>query len=67
MDPARAGVVLARYAGIEEKAGQLAADEDGGPRQLVVSSDFYSVYTSAGKRQTAWSTSATPIRRTRSR
>ena len=50
MDPASAGVVLARHAGIEEKTGQLAADEDGGPRQLVVSSDFYSVYTSAGKK-----------------
>lgn len=49
MDPAPAGVVLARHAGIDEKTGQLAADEDGGPRQLVVSSDFYSVYTSAAK------------------
>ncbi len=50
MDPTRAGVVLARHAGIDEKTGQLAADGDGGPRQLVVSSDFYSVYTSAGKK-----------------
>ena len=57
MDPTRAGVVLARHAGIDEKTGQLAADEDGGPRQRLVSSDFYSVYASAGKQQTAWSTS----------
>jgi transposase len=47
MDPTRAGVVLARHAGIDEKTGQLAGD---GPRRLVISSDFYSVYTSAGKK-----------------
>jgi hypothetical protein len=50
MDPTRAGTVLARHAGIDEKTGQLAADGGGGPRQLVISSDFYSVYTSAGKK-----------------
>ena len=50
MDPTRGGVVLARHAGIDEKTGQLTADGDGGPRQLVVSSDFYAVYTSAGKK-----------------
>jgi transposase len=49
MDPTRAGAVLARHAGIDEKTGQLAADRDE-PRQLVISSDFYSVYTSAGKK-----------------
>ena len=49
MDPTRAGAVLARHAGIDEKTGQLAADGDE-PRQLVISSDFYSVYTSAGKK-----------------
>jgi hypothetical protein len=49
MDPARAGTVLARHAGIDEQTGQLAADGDG-PRHLVISSDFYSVYTSAGKK-----------------
>jgi transposase len=49
MDPARAGSVPARHAGIDEKTGQLAADGDG-PQQLVISSDFYSVYTSAGKK-----------------
>jgi transposase len=49
MDPTRAGTVLARHAGIDEETGQLAADGDG-PRQLVISSDFYSVYTSAGKK-----------------
>jgi len=42
--------VLARHAGIDEATGQLAADPDGGPRQLVISSDFYSVCTSAGKK-----------------
>jgi transposase len=47
MDPTRAGAVLARHAGIDEKTGQLTGD---GPRQLVISSDFYSVYTSAGKK-----------------
>jgi hypothetical protein len=41
--------VLARHAGIDEATGQLAADGDG-PRQLVISSDFYSVYASAGKK-----------------
>jgi transposase len=47
MDPTRAGVVLARHAGIDSETGQLAGE---GPRQLVVSSDFYAVYTSAGKK-----------------
>ncbi len=46
----RAGAVLARHAGIDEKTGQLTADEDGGPRSLVISSDFYKVYESAGKK-----------------
>ena len=49
MDPTRSGAVLARHAGIEEKTGQLCADADGGPRRLVISSDFYAVYSSAGK------------------
>ena len=40
MDPTRSGAVLARHAGIDEETGQLAADEDGGPRRLVISSDF---------------------------
>jgi transposase len=40
MDPARSGTVLARHARIDEETGQLAADEDGGPRRLVISSDF---------------------------
>jgi hypothetical protein len=44
MDPTRAGKVLARHAGIDEETGQLAADGDR-PRQLVISSDFYSVVT----------------------
>ena len=51
MDPTRAGGVLARHAGIDQETGQLAGTaDDGGPRQLVISSDFYSVYTSAGAR-----------------
>ena len=50
MDPTRAGAVLARHAGIDQKTGQLTADDDGGPRRLVISSDFYAVYQSAGKK-----------------
>jgi transposase len=51
MDPSRAGTVLARHVGIDEETGQLAKTAaGGGPRQLVLSSDFYSVYTSAGKK-----------------
>jgi transposase len=50
MDPTRSGAVLARHAGIDKDTGQLTADEDGGPRRLVISSDFYSVYQSAGKK-----------------
>ena len=64
MDPARSGGVLARHAGIDEDTGQLAADEDGGPRRLVISSDFYAVYQSAGNKADGlvnlycWATSA---------
>ena len=50
MDPSRSGAVLARHAGIDEETGQLTGDEDGGPRRLVISSDFYAVYSSAGKK-----------------
>jgi transposase len=50
MDPSRSGAVLARHVGIGEKTGQLTTDEDGGPRSLVISSDFYKVYESAGKK-----------------
>jgi transposase len=50
MDPSRSGVVLARHAGIDEETGQLTADEDGGLRRLVISSDFYAVYQSAGRK-----------------
>jgi transposase len=53
MDPTRSGAVLARHAGIGEDTGQLTADEDGGPRRLVISSDFYAVYQSAGKKADA--------------
>ena len=50
MDPSRSGAVLARHAGIDEDTGQLLPHEDGGPRSLVISSDFYAVYQSAGKK-----------------
>jgi transposase len=50
MDPTRSGTVLARHAGIDEQTGQLTAGGDGGPRRLVISSDFYAVYSSAGKK-----------------
>jgi transposase len=50
MDPSRSGAVLARHAGIDEETGQLTGDADGGPRRLVISSDFYAVYSSAGKK-----------------
>jgi hypothetical protein len=50
MDPSRSGSVLARHAGIDQETGQLTAGQDGGPRRLVISSDFYAVYQSAGKK-----------------
>jgi transposase len=50
MDPTRSGAVLARHAGIDQESGQLTQDEDGGPRRLVISSDFCKVYESAGKK-----------------
>jgi transposase len=49
MDPTRDGAVLARHVGLDPDTGQLA-DQGDGPRRLVVSSDFYAVYTSAGKK-----------------
>ena len=66
MDPTRSGAVLARHAGINQTTGQLIehpdtgedAESDAGaqegPRQLVISSDFYSVYSSAGRRPPGW-------------
>jgi transposase len=50
MDPSRSGAVLARHAGLDEKTGQLLPAADGGARRLVISSDFYAVYQSAGKK-----------------
>jgi transposase len=50
MDPSRSGAVLARHAGIDETTGQLTDAEDGAPRRLVISSDFYAVYQSAGRK-----------------
>lgn len=50
MDATRAGSVLARHAGIDTATGRLIPAEDGGPRRLVISSDFYTVYASAGKK-----------------
>ena len=49
MDPTRFGAVLARHAGLDGETGQLTDGEDG-PRRLVISSDFYKVYESAGKK-----------------
>ncbi len=50
MDPTRSGEVLARHAGLDKKTGQLLPHEDGGPRRLVLSTDFYRVYESAGNK-----------------
>ena len=50
MDPTRSGAVLARHVGIDQDTGQLTADDGGGPRRLVISSDFYAVYQSAGNK-----------------
>jgi transposase len=50
MDPSRSGKVLARHAGIDEESGQLLPDSGGGPRRLVISSDFHAVYQSAGRK-----------------
>ena len=50
MDPTRSGEVLARHAGLDKDTGQLVPHEDGGPRRLVLSSDFYRVYESAGNK-----------------
>jgi transposase len=50
MDPTRAGTVLARHAGIDTDTGRLRPHEDGGLRRLVISSDFYTVYASAGRK-----------------
>jgi hypothetical protein len=49
MDPTRSGAVLARHAGLDGETGQLTDGEDG-PRRLVLSTDFYKVYESAGKK-----------------
>jgi len=50
MDPSRSGKVLARHAGLDEETGELLPAADGSPRRLVISSDFYAVYQSAGKK-----------------
>jgi len=50
MDPSRSGEVLARHAGLDKDTGQLVPHEDGGPRRLVLSTDFYRVYQSAGNK-----------------
>ena len=50
MDPTRSGEVLARHAGLDEETGQLIPHQDGGPRRLVLSTDFYTVYESAGNK-----------------
>ncbi|WP_237704555.1 IS66 family transposase [Frankia casuarinae] len=49
MDPTRSAAVLADHVGIDAETGQLTGDDGaGGPRRLVISSDFYAVYASAG-------------------
>jgi transposase len=53
MDPTRAATVLAGHVGIDPDTGQLTPDADGGPRRLVVSSDFYVVYSAAGAKAEA--------------
>jgi transposase len=50
MDPSRSGEVLARHAGLDKETGQLIPHQDGGPRRLVLSTDFYRVYESAGNK-----------------
>ncbi|HTQ93279.1 MAG TPA: transposase, partial [Streptosporangiaceae bacterium] len=50
MDPTRSGEVLARHAGLDKDTGQLVPHVDGGPRRLVLSTDFYRVYESAGNK-----------------
>lgn len=50
MDATRSAAVLARHAGIDEETGQLAPGDGEGPRTLVISSDFYAVYESAGRK-----------------
>ena len=50
MDATRSGDVLARHADIDKDTGQLSGQGDQGPRRLVISSDFYAVYESAGKK-----------------
>lgn len=52
MDPTRSTAVLAEHVGIDTDTGQLTgdSDDDGGPRRLVISSDFYTVYASAGRK-----------------
>jgi transposase len=50
MEPSRSGAVLARHAGLDEETGQLLPAADGGPRRLVISSDFHAVYQAAGKK-----------------
>ena len=54
MDPTRSGAVLARHAGIDQATGNRRTARPGrgrrrGRGELVISSDFYSVYSSAGQ------------------
>jgi hypothetical protein len=58
MDPSRSGQVLARHAGLDGETGQLLPAGDGGPRRLVISSDFYAVTSPRARRPTAWSVSS---------
>jgi len=50
MDATRSSTVLADHVGLDPDTGQLSDTPGGAPRRLVLSSDFYTVYASAGRR-----------------
>jgi transposase len=50
-DPTRSSAVLDRHLGVDPATGQLTRpDGREGPRRVVLSTDFYAVYVSAGQR-----------------
>ena len=50
MDPTRSGRYWPGTPGWTRRPGSCCPRRDGGPRRLVISSDFYAVYQSAGKK-----------------
>ncbi|EYT93574.1 hypothetical protein ThrDRAFT_00636 [Frankia casuarinae] len=50
MDATRSSAVLADHVGLDPDTGQLSDTPGGAARRLVLSSDFYTVYASAGRR-----------------